>query len=406
VHAAGILDGITVIDFTQVIAGPACTRLMAELGAEVIKIELAPAGDMARGLPEIRNGRSAYFFQHNQGKKSVCIDLRQPDGLDLAKRLIGKADVVIENFSPGTIGRLGLDWDTVHAVNPAAIMCSISAFGQDGPLTHLPGFDYIAQAYSGATSMIGEPDAPPALTGFAVGDVGTAMMALAAINGALFHRQRHGGDGQYLDVSLIDFYFHAHEVNVEATSLNGYPPTRAGSHHPAVAPLGVYRATDGFIMLVVLDPMWPRLCRAMGRPELEHDARFADGASRLANAGALVDEIETWMRALPDRDAALARLHTERVPAAPVLTVEEAMRHPHLLERGIVRDVCDPVIGPFAVTGNPLRFSAVKAEVPERAPFLGEHNRGVLMELLGLEDKELTRLEAAEVLRAEPVPAG
>ena len=167
-----ILDGIVVIDFTQVVAGPACTRLMAELGAEVIKVELAPNGDPSRQLPTLRDGHSAYYVQHNQGKKGICIDLRQSAGLEILKGLIKKADVLVENFSPGAIGRLGLGWEVVRQLNPNLIMCSISAFGQDGPLRALPGFDYIAQAYAGATSMIGERDGLPAITGLALGDIG------------------------------------------------------------------------------------------------------------------------------------------------------------------------------------------------------------------------------------------
>ncbi|MCF8533955.1 MAG: CoA transferase, partial [Reyranella sp.] len=220
---AGLLDGVRVLDFTQVIAGPACTRLMAEMGAEVIKVELAPSGDYARGLPLTRDGRSAYFFQHNQGKLSLCLDLGRPRARAMVGELVKKADVMVENFSPGVIGRLGFGWDHVHALNPGLVMCSISAFGQTGPLAPLPGFDFIAQAYAGITSMIGDPDGPPSLTGFAVGDVGTGITALAAINAALFARSR-GQGGRHLDISILDFYFHAHEINVEMASLGAWEP--------------------------------------------------------------------------------------------------------------------------------------------------------------------------------------
>ena len=190
-----ILGGIVVVDFSQIVAGPACTCLMAELGAEVIKVEFAPAGDPSRQLPTLRDGHSGYFVQHNQGKKGICVDPRQAEGLALLKSLIAKADVMVENFSPGVIARLGLGWEVVQALNPKLIMCSISAFGQTGPLSPLPGYDFIAQAYAGVTSMIGEPDAPPALAGLVMGDVGTGISALAAINGALFWRERNSNQG-------------------------------------------------------------------------------------------------------------------------------------------------------------------------------------------------------------------
>jgi len=398
-----ILEGITVLDFTQVIAGPACTRLMAELGAEVIKVELAPSGDQSRVLPVVRDGRSGYFCQHNQGKKSLCLDMRLHEAQALVQDLVRRSDVLVENFSPGAIARLGLGWETVRSLNPELIMCSISAFGQSGPLKDMPGFDYIGQAYSGATSMIGEPDAPPALTAFAVGDVGTAMTALAAINGALFFRTRTG-KGQYLDISLVDFYVHTHELNLEVASLTGVAPQRAGSLHPAAAPLGIYRATDGFVVIVALEMQWPRLCAAMDRPDLEKDPRFVDAPSRLENRNELTTLIETWTLSLPGRDAVIQRLAEARVPAAPVLSVDEAMREPHLIERGTVRQIDDPVLGPFIVSGNPLRFSETNPSLPPRAPFLGEHNLEILSRYLGFTEANVAALTDQGVLYAEPLP--
>ena len=212
----------------------------------------APAGDPSRQLPTLRDGHSGYFVQHNQGKKGICVDPRQAEGLALLKFLIAKADVMVENFSPGVIARLGLGWEVVQALNPKLIMCSISAFGQTGPLSPLPGYDFIAQAYAGVTSMISEPDAPPALAGLVMGDVGTGISALATINGALFWRERNGNQGQFLEVSLLDYYFFCHELNVEVASLGGSNPTLNGSHHSNAAPLGIYRAPQGFIVIATL----------------------------------------------------------------------------------------------------------------------------------------------------------
>lgn len=194
-----ILDGYKVLDFTQVLAGPTVTRLMAEMGAEILKVELAPDGEISRGLPYLRNGRSAYFIQQNRGKKSLCIDARHAKGLAILKQLVTQVDVLVENFAPGVIGRLGLDYETVKALNPKIVMCSISAFGQSGPLSHLPGYDYIAQAYSGITSMIGEKDGQPYFPLPGIGDVSTGVHATAAINGALLYRERTG-QGQYVDI--------------------------------------------------------------------------------------------------------------------------------------------------------------------------------------------------------------
>lgn len=397
-----VLDGLTVVDFTQFIAGPACTRLMAEMGADVIKIELAPGGDLCRVLPVIKDGRSGYFVQHNQGKRSLCLDIRKPEAVELIKGLIAKADVVIENFSPGVIGRLGLGWEVVHAINPKAIMCSISAFGQSGPLRDLPGFDYIAQAVSGVTSMIGEPDGVPPIVGLAVGDVGTAITALAAINAALFHRERSGGHGQHLDIALVDFYFHCHEINVQARSLSGgaIEPHRSGSHHPLVAPIGIFKAKTGHLLIIALGEQWARVCKAMERPDLVDDPRFVDGPARFENRVELVALIENWLATLESDEEGRRRLEAARVPVAPVLTVAEAMQHPHLIERGTVREIEDRGVGRFSIPGMPLRFSDFPANLELTAPFLGEHNGEVLAELLGLGPDEIERLAGAGVLHA------
>ena len=403
-----ILDGITVIDFTQFIAGPVMTRAMAEMGAEVIKIELAPNGDFARNLPVIKDGRSAYYVQHNQGKRGMCIAMRDPRGLDLVRRLVVEADVLVENFSPGTIGRLGLGWDVVHEINPRLIMCSISAFGQEGPLADQPGFDYIAQAYTGVTHMIGEPGEPPPVTGVAIGDVGAGITALAAVNGALYHRLASGGEGQYLDIALIDFYFYSHSLSVEAWSASGgeIEPNRAGSHHQHVAPVGVFRGSEGYLFIcAVSNDMWHRMARAMGREELGDDPRFVGLSERRENLVPLAEIIEDWIQAQESDEAALEVLKAHRVPVAPVLDVAQAIQSPHLIERGTVRTVTDLLLGSYQIPAVPLRFSAFPNPAAEGAPFLGEHNGEILSRRLALPEAEIRALEEAGVLVAEPLPA-
>lgn len=398
------LAGVTVVDFTQFVAGPVCTRQMAELGAEVIKVELAPDGDLVRRMPVYRDGRSAYFIQQNLGKRSLCVDLRQPRGLDLVKRLVAKADVLVENFSPGVIGRLGLGWETVRTLNPELIMCSISAFGQSGLLADQPGFDYIAQAYTGVTSMIGDRDGIPPIAGVAIGDVGAGVTALAMINAALYGRLAHGGGGRWLDVALIDFYFHSHSTAVELASASGgeIQPTRSGHLHYAVTPLGIYASREGHIVLVpVGEDMWRRLLRAMDREDLAADPRFADNAARFAHFPELEKIITGWLKAQPSDAAALDVLRRHRVPCAPVLTVEDAMRHPHLVERHTVRDVDDPALGRFQVPGPLHHLMGEPPALPPAAPALGEHNADVLSRHLGLTAADVAALEGAGVLRRE-----
>lgn len=377
-----VFDGVTVLDFTQMLAGPVGTRAMAEMGARVIKVE-ALGGDNSRQFPYKRDGRSAYFVQQNRGKEGLCINLKAAEGKALVHELVRDADVLVENFTPGTIGRLGFGYDAVKEINPRIVMCSISAFGQDGPLSDRPGYDYIAQAYSGVTSMIGHPGETPALVGLAAGDVMTGMHALAAVAAALFHRERTG-EGQHVDVSLLETYMHCHEVNVQINSASDgeTKPTRSGSQHPQVAPVGIFSARDGHIFIAVAsDHQWPPCCLAMGREDLATDARFVSSPDRFANREAVFEAIDAWLADL-DVAEAVTLLEAQRVPVAPVLSVEEAVNHPHMRQRGSVQTVSDRLLGEFQVPRMPLRFPAMQEPLTLDAPFLGEHNAKIL-EALG-----------------------
>ncbi len=396
-----ILSGFTVLDFTQALSGPTATRLMVEMGAEVIKVEMAPKGDMARMLPVLKHGRSGYYVQQNRGKRSVCIDLKRDAGRALAHELIGSADVVIENFSPGVTARLGLDWPTVHAINPRAVMCSISAFGQQGPLAALPGFDYIAQAYAGVTGMIGERDGAPAMPMLGLGDVTTGVHAACAIGYALLERER-GGPARHLDISLLDSYFHCHEINVQMHSLTGAVPTRAGQQHYAVCPIGLFKAKQRYVCIVTLDAQWPALARAIGRPELASDPHYANNAARVARSQEVIALIDDWIAAQPDDDTVLRTMAEHHVPCAPVLTIAEAVAAPHLRERETTRRIDDPKLGTFTVPGMPLRFSGLPLHPPLEAAYLGEHNGEVLRGRLGYSDEQVRQLHADGVLHANP----
>src|SRR5690242_6576478 len=215
-----VLEGFKVLDFTQFVAGPTVSKLMAEMGAEIIKVELAPDGDRCRTVAYFKNNRSGYFVQQNRGKMSLCIDIRKPAGVELIRELIRNVDIVVENFAPGVISRMGFGYETVREINPKIVMCSVSTFGQTGPLANDPGYDFIGQAYAGVTSLSGEEGGPPFPPMLAVGDVSTGVHALAAIACALLYRDRTG-DGQYLDISLLDSYFNYHDVNVQMVSASG-----------------------------------------------------------------------------------------------------------------------------------------------------------------------------------------
>jgi crotonobetainyl-CoA:carnitine CoA-transferase CaiB-like acyl-CoA transferase len=394
-----VLQGIRVVDFTQYLAGPTVTRLMAEMGADVVKVEQAPGGDPSRLLPLRIGERSIYYIQQNRGKKSLCVDFARPEAAGLLAELAAGADVVVENYGPGVLEKRGLDYASLAQRNPRLIMASISAFGRSGPLAHKVGFDLIAQAFSGLMSMTGEPDGPPTWVGLAIADVQSGVHAFGAIGYALFHRERTGR-GQHIDVSMVDALYHCHEGNVQAYANSGgaYEPNRHGARHRGIGPMGAYKAAQGWIVILVLDRQWPGFCRALGRPELEHDARFATGALRGENGAALTAIIEAWLAAQGTDEAALAVLEQHRIAAAPVLTVKETVEHPYFAARGMVRRVPDPVLGEVTIPGFPFKFGALP-ELPElRAPLLGEHNAQVLRERLGFDEARIAALERGGVL--------
>lgn len=394
-----MLSGIKVLDFTQYLAGPTATRLMAELGAEIIKIEQAPGGDPSRSLPFLKDGRSVYFIQQNRGKKSLCVDFSKPEGIELIRALVPSVDVVIENYGPGVLEKRGLDYASLKALSPRLIMCSVSAFGRQSPLSHLTGYDYIAQAFSGIMHMTGDPDGPPRFVGVAIADGTAGVHAFAALGYALLHRDRTG-QGQHIDIAMVDTLYHMQSVEVQmfAASEGKYKPMRFGIHHYASCPQGVFKGPQGYLVILALDRQWPNVTRAMGQPELATDPRFRSAGRRAKHKGELIPMIEAWLQSFSTDEAALQALAENRVPAGPVLSVEETVTHPYFLARRMVRQVPDPVLGEVTIPGVPFKFSASSAELDLRAPLLGEHNDEVLSRHLGQSQESIAALYEQGVL--------
>ncbi len=406
-----MLTGYRILDITQFVAGPTCSRLMAEMGADVIKVELAPNGDHARrsGLKPRQqehenSSQSTYFGQHNHSKRSIAINLKTEKGLLLLKKLIGKSDVMVENFAPGVIGRMGLSYDVVKEVNPSIVMCSISFAGQEGPLAGEPGFDYMASAYAGISEMIGEPDRAPSQLSMAVGDSATGISAAMAVVVALLHRERTG-EGQFIDCSLLDTYLQMHEDYIPRIGLSGTKavPMRSGSQHPNGGPTGIFDCGDGtYIQIMIMPYQWPRLLEAMGMNELEKDDRFNTPRNRRKYRFELQSIIEKWMAATGNRNDILKVLKEQRVPAAPVLTLSEAIEHPHAIKRGAIRKLDDPLIGSFPIPGQPPLFSRWEYNDKLRAPLLGEHNNEIIQTLCDLNESEIAELENEGIIIADP----
>jgi crotonobetainyl-CoA:carnitine CoA-transferase CaiB-like acyl-CoA transferase len=397
-----MLAAVKVLDFTQYLAGPTVTRFMAEMGAQIIKVEQAPMGDPARLLPAIKNGRSGYFVQQNRGKRSLCLDFARPESLEVLRALVREVDVIVENYGPGVMEKRGLDYASVKKINPRIIMASISAFGKTGPYAHKVGYDFIAQAFSGLMSMTGAPDGPPMFVGLGIADQGSGVHAFSAIGYALFYREQTGL-GQHIDISMVDALFHMHEVNVQAYRLTdgAFVPHRMGSHHPLICPCGAFKGPDGYIVILVLDRQWAALAAAIGRPDLIDDPRFASGVERGKNQKELIAIIEAWMAAQGSNAAVLEQLEARRVPAAPVMSVVEALDHPYFKARNMIRTVTDPILGELTIPGFPLRFSEFPELPAIEAPLLGEHGAEVLKQYLGMTEAQVEALRAAAVLFSE-----
>ena len=399
-----LLDGYKVLDFTHFVAGPTTTRLMAGMGAEIIKVEMAPNGDHARAFDYIRDKRSAFFIQQNRGKESLCVDLRKPDGIALIKQLVPKIDVVVENFAPGVIANMGLGYEVLKALNPGLVMCSISALGQTGPLADDVGFDFIGQAYAGITALIGEEAGPPYMPMVAIGDVSAGAHAMGAIACALLYREKTGA-GNYIDISLLDTYFHCQTIGVQlySASKGAREMKASGLHHSLACPAGVFKGKKWWIIILAMtDKQWVSVCEVIGRPELAKDPAYARARDRAHRRLELIRIIEDWLAAMPTDEAAIDALRRQRVPVAPILSIREAMEHPHLIERGTVRTINDPILGEFKIPGFPLRFSEFPEELEFDAPMLGQHNASVLERYLGLSAMRVAELESAGVLHSAP----
>lgn len=395
------LEGVTVLDFTQYLAGPSCTRLLAEMGADIIKVEMAPHGDPARGGAPRKNKRAGGYVQQNRGKRSICLDLRNPEAVALVKELVAHVDVVVENYSAGVMDRRGLGYDDLAAVNPAVIMASISGFGQTGPLAHKTAFDYIAQAYSGLMHITGPADGPPTPTGMALADCTAGFHAFAGLGYALYRRGRTGR-GCHIDVSMVEALFHMQEQAVFAPSMDpSQRVTRQGSHYQPLAPAGAFQGPQGWIVILCTQGQIESLWAAMGRPEFADDPRFGPALARLEHRDLLTAEIEEWMASFPTDQAVIEALEANRVPCAPVLDPADAADEPFYRERGAVRTVTDPRAGTIDIPGFPIHFSDAPSEPDLTVHSLGQDNRTVFADLLGLGDDRLDALEASGVLQSK-----
>lgn len=397
------LAGVTVLDLSRVLAGPYCGLMLADMGADVVKVESTEAGDDSRAFAEPSyNGVATYFLTVNRNKRSVALDLKAPAGREAFLKLVAKADVVLENFRTGVMERLGLGYETLKEIRPSLIYCAISGYGRSGPNVDVPGYDPIAQAESGLMSLIGDPAGPPMRVGASVVDLVTGLYASQAIAAALRHVALHG-EGRLVEVTLHETAMSMLANFAGSYLMTGRNPMRAGNANQIAQPADVYEAADGpFVMACITEPQFRNLCNdAIGRPDLLGDPLFATNAARLRNVKELNRRLGEIFRTAP-RDHWIGRIRAASVPAGAVATVAEALSSELVAARGAIQEVVSSGVGPYRALRTPARLHDTEPVPSLGAPMLGEHTRLVLREMAGLSDAEIDRLIASGAARQSP----
>lgn len=384
------LEDLRVLDLTRILAGPYCTMMLGDLGADVIKVERPGRGDDSRswGPPFVGEpygpypGESAYFMAANRNKRSITVNLKSPQGLEVVQQLARVSDVLVENFRTGVLDKMGLGYEEMRRINPRLVYCSISGYGRTGPYADRPGYDFVIQAEGGMMGITGPEEGPPYRVGIPIVDITAGMCAATAILAAL-HSRTYTGEGQLIDISLINTQA-ALLSNVASNYLvGGVEPRRLGNAHPNITPYEAFRARDRwFAMAAANERQWATLCSVIGRPELKDDPRFATNSARVSNRAALWDVLNEAFSAR-DADEWLASLEEAGLPCGPINTVPDVFKHPQAEARGLALTSQHPSAGQVQLPGFPYLLSQTPAEIRRAPPLLGQHTEEVLEELLG-----------------------
>ena len=395
-----LFEGVRVLDLSRMLAGPYASLLLADLGAEVIKIEEPDGGDPIRGMgpPFLPDGESVYFLAINRSKKSVALDLAKEPGREVFYDLVRRADVVLENFRPGVMERLGCGWAKLWSLNQRLVVCSISAYGQEGPYRDWPAFDLALQAMGGAMSLTGAPGGAPVRMGLPMGDLAGGVFGAFAVAGALLRRERTG-EGVRVDLSLLDCQVSLLTYVAQYFWADGRVPGPLGSAHASVVPYGALATRDGHLIVAVFaEKFWRGFCRALARPEWERDPRFLTNRDRVLNRDALMPLVEAELRTRTTADW-LQRLQAEGVPAAPIQSVDRVLDDPQVRQRGMIVEMEHPVHGRLPTLGTPVKVDGALGLAVASPPRLGEHTDLVLRELLEYPAARIAELRSAGVIK-------
>jgi formyl-CoA transferase/CoA:oxalate CoA-transferase len=394
---AGPLQGIRVLDFTRVLAGPSASLALADLGAEVLKVEPPGTGDETRLFPPFRDNESHYFLSVNRGKKSIVVDLKTDAGVALVKDLAAKCDILVENYRPGVMDRLGLGYAALSAANPRLIYCAISGFGMTGPLCDRPSFDIVLQALSGALSVNGEPGCAPTKLGIPLGDLVGGINGPMGILAALYERSVTGR-GRLIDVSLLDGLIGMLGYLAQLAFFTGEDPKPQGSEHPNLVPYGIFPAKDGAIVVACLmNSFWQRICDALEKKDWIKDPRFETIEKRRDNRHQVNEMISEFTRQKPVNE--LVDLFTHyQVPHAPILGIMDALAQPQAVDREMVVETDHLKLGKIPIVNRPLKFPRDEQPVPTAPPVLGQHTDEILKDILGLTPEQIEELRASKVV--------
>jgi formyl-CoA transferase len=398
-YLEGPLAGVRVIELGTMIAGPFSATLLADFGAEVIKIEQPGAGDPMRQIGPFSHGESLWWNVEARSKRSMTLDLHTEDGREILRGLVSKADVLIENFRPGTMDRWGLGWKTLSEINPRLVMCSISGYGQTGPYSQRPAYDRMAQAFAGILNVTGFPDRPPVRPGVAIADYGTAVFAAFAIMMAIYHRDARGGNGQHIDTAMYEAMFRLTDNMLTCYDRLGTTRSRSGNLNRNAAPGDHFLTADNRYLVITVssDALFARLCDCMGKPELVTDTRYSTHDARAGRLPEINGIVSDWVRSLTAQEAC-ARLDAGQQPYSLIYTIEEIAKDPHYEARGSIATLDHPRLGPLKMQGVAPRLLGTPAPAIRPAPELGEATEHVLLNLLGKSIAEVERLRAAGVV--------